>query len=361
MGGFIEWVKSHPLYDALALVGLFIVIYLFRSLGGSSAGGGVQYVSSGPSDAVTESQIAASAQAAQTQAAATVQAQQLQAQYNATVLQTQQQEQANALAAGVANNQTGASVQEASLAADVANNQTAGQVSISNTAASTQQAITIAGDNSQVDIANLQTSGAVAINGQNQQTQQTQIAASQSTLSEQLATDAQINEQDTGAQVALANTAAGVLNTQTNAAAGVQNGQTAATLRLGLASAGVQNNATAANLQLGLAGIAGTTAIDSQELTSDTSIANAGYAYESGVASEILQGVNSGVYNKGGQGGSNQVSAAATVTGTQNIGVAAQGASSSFAQSNSPGSIISSFSSLFGKIGSGVAAGLGAP
>jgi hypothetical protein len=343
----LEWIKTHPLYDVLIAVGLFLVVYLLSSSGGSS-GGATQVVQAGPSDAVQEAAIAASAQQASAQSAlsaATITSQnQLaddEAKYQAeidlgvtqgnvaeyTALQSAQAQVAQTqLQSSVAAKQADDALQlgtaQTAGQVSIANTQTAGQVSIANTAALTQ-----------AQIAAIQNSGQVAINQQNQRTQQTQIQASANALKEQLDADTSINHDNVGLQESLAGTAAGVINNQTSASASVSNNQIAAQLAAINIAAGVTNHTTDAQAGIENNAINTAGAVSLAQIPLDTLAQNEQYDVET----NYLQHVATGLIPSGS-------TTVAEVKASQS--------------GNTIGGVLSGVAGIIGNIGKSVAAGL---
>jgi hypothetical protein len=310
----MQWIKEHPWIAAIGGLAVFLFVYILRS-GGSSSGssGGTTYVSSGPSDAVQQAGIAASAQTAQAQAAATVAAQQTQAQYNVAVLDQQNKQQQNDIAGSVA-------LEQERDALSVANLQYSSATAIndSNNAAAVRQADI--GANAQADIADtaaktqaaiagVNAAASVSINNQNQHTQQAQINAASAAFEHQLETEAAI--------------AAGNQ--------GVVNAQTAADLaKVGIAGGVAEYNTNAAVVNNQNV-IAGTVAINQANANAATQISGQQTAGQVSTIQSLINSINSGVFNKGGSGGTNQVSAISAVLGQPAIGVAAQQAGAAIA------------------------------
>lgn len=260
----LEKLKEHPLYAVLGGVALFVLIrsVLIRSVSGGTSGGGVQYIQSGPSDAVQAASIAASAQQSQAQAALNANAQTTQAQYAlgiAGLNEKQITELAQTSAAvDVAHAQFDASTQAAIAQENVAKaqvagavalaqTQTAGQVSVANTAAATQAQISHDQISGQVAIAGINETGAAHIADVNNATAQAQTAATLAAWNDQINAAAIANNNATAIAINHDNQAKDLalhtLDTQT---------------RLVQIAAGVTNHSTDANLAAALAGISAT-------------------------------------------------------------------------------------------------------
>lgn len=329
MSGIFDWIKEHPLPAALGGIVLFIIVYVVtRGSSGSSAATSYIPVQTGPSDAVQEASIAASVQQASINAASAQQANQLQGQYNLGVLQLQSDAQNTLVAAQATNLQTNDS--EAIALAQL----------------QTQQSIANTGVEAQVNVADTAASTQADINQQNQKTQQIQIQTSAQTAAQQLASETSMYNTGANLQASLAQTAASVINNQTSA-----------TLQTNLAGIGEQNNANNLNAGIETTAINDQTNLNSQYLTEQSTLATTAQANNQSVLQYEENAISSGVFNKGGAGGANQVAAfESVVTGASQNPYPT--ATASVSGGNSPGGIINSISGLFSTIGRGITGGL---
>lgn len=307
-------IAEHPYITGGAIIGIGLLFLLLHSSGSNTGTSGeVSGVATGPDDNVQIAQLQAATALQQQQGAAVAAQNNAQAQLDLAGLQLSAQNYTTQQSAVVALAQNATAGQANELSAQVSE---AGIVS--------QTAIAQYGFQTQSDI-----------NQQNQVTQQLQIS--------------------TQGQVANAQTAAALQAQQAADAASVSiNGQNAA-LQLGIVSS---NNAVTVNGQNRGADIAYTqlttqaatdqAAINAQQqiavtgLNDQTSVLN----NQSALASSVVSGINSGVYNKGGQGGADQVSIIGALFGAPNLGNAAQADNAS---SNSTLSSIFSSLSSFGQ------------
>jgi hypothetical protein len=302
MAGIEEWAGQHK---AVAIGGAIVLFggfwLLMRPSAAQSAGAAVQYVQSGPSDAVQEAQIAASANVSATNAAAYSAAQQTQAQYATAVAQLTAQNYQTGIAGNVAEYQAATSltgteagvqgqVDLADYASQVAEAQTAGQVTIAQTA-----------DQTQADI-----------NQQNQQTQQLQISSQARSYQAQLEADQAENLQNTTLQARLADTAASVVNDQTASTTAIQLAGINTAGTVSLANIGANRDISLANtagaVQVAGEGIAATATNNAEEIAATQAIEEGQTAYHTGLADSVINLIQSGAINKGAEGGTNQAS-----------------------------------------------------
>lgn len=395
MNGITGWIKEHPLLTgglALAIVFLFLAIR-------NASSGGTQVVSSGPSDAVTEANIAAGV--ANTQAAASVQAQSqlinaslantqitTNAQLSAINTQAQSQTDQTQLVTGAQTAQdqiaAAAGVTMAQISAATTSNANLLQFQASTAETAAAETIAEAGDSANVDIAGLQFGSANTIAGIQAGVA---INASNNDLASQQDQDnaaIQINGQNTSTAQILANLQSGVslaniaanltaaenLN-QTNLAIVNSNNATTqqvtqittnGSVSLATIAAGVQDQAnqditdlTAQenNIQGGL-----TQSLIYDQNTYAENQLNASSALSNSIL-DAFKGVN---FNLGGEGGANVLAAWTTLLGNPAAGIAAEQGAAATSQANSIGSILAGIGNLFkgagaGAIGVGVGAG----
>lgn len=214
-----EWVVKHKWWLAGGAAAFVVLYYLFSSSSSQTAsGGGVQYVQTGPSDAVQTAAIAQGTQLALAQAQATVAAQGTQAQLNYGLATLKSSDYQTSVAGNVAS-------QQAQLNAGVATH-----------TSDTNLAATAAGIAGQVQVAGFQADTTRYVTQQNDIVQAQQIQANSSMFSAQLASDTARKASDNAAAVSLAKingdvqyglsaNNANVALGQINAAAGVQNNQ----------------------------------------------------------------------------------------------------------------------------------------
>lgn len=215
-----EWVGKHKWWLAGGAAVFVVLYYLFSSSGssGAAASGGVQYVQTGPSDAVQTAAIAQGTQLALAQAQATVAAQGTQAQFSYGLASLKSSDYQTSVAGSVASEQ-------AQLNAGVATH-----------TSDTNLAATAAGISGQVQVAGFQADTTRYVTQQNDIVQSQQIQANSSMFSAQLASDTARKASDNAAAVSLAKingdvqyglsaNNANVALGQINAAAGVQNNQ----------------------------------------------------------------------------------------------------------------------------------------
>jgi hypothetical protein len=301
MPGIEAWASEHKAVAIGGAIVLFGGFWLLMRPAAQSAGAAVQYVQSGPSDAVQEAQIAASASQASTQAAAYASAQQTQAQYATALAQLHSSDFQTQIAGNVAEYHdastltgTEAGIQGqvdlADYASQVAEGQTAAQVTIAQSANQTQE----------------------DINQQNQQTQQLQISSQADSYREQLAADTTINLQNTTLQARLADTAAGVINNQTASTTAINLAGIGAGRDVSLANIGANRDISLANtagaVTVGLAGINATETNTSEAIAATQSIEEGNTAYHTNLADKVIGLISSGAVNKGAEGGTNQAS-----------------------------------------------------
>jgi hypothetical protein len=155
-----------------------------------------------------------------------------------------------------------------------------------------------------------------------------------------------INAQNTDAAKAIAVTQAerdkAITNATVGGAVAITNAQTGAAVAIANATTGAA--VTIANSQAGTA-----TAISNANNSTLQKLIDAmstDASQKNAIISNVVSGVNSGVFNKGGAGGANQVSIISALFGTPSIGVSAQAGVTSAAQSNSPASILTGIASV---------------
>jgi hypothetical protein len=306
------WIKQHPYLTGSLVLGLLVLYLILR---GARSGGGTSTViqSGGASDALQAAQLQATVQGNAIQAGADVQNNALAAALAAksidasTTLGVAGAQRDVALAginagAETADTQTAALLasNQAAFAADLQKTaiQTGGQVSIANTVAGAQ--VQIAGiqapvqmaaidaavktqadiDKTSVDLATINEAGAVTINGQN-------------------------TARDTNVAQIQGNTLFGIADLQ----------------------AGVQNNMI--NSETFLQG----KALDIQGTLDQNTI-----EAHSAAINQFFQSLNSGVFNKGGEGGQNQTQVTTSLFGTPTPGA-------------TPGSPVAGFGSFLAGLG----------
>lgn len=299
-----EWIVSHPYLSG----GLILVIVLYFVLRNSSSSSGqAQSYTTGPSNA----QLAADAQ------------------NNATAAQASVQN--NALAAAVAAKQidSNTTLGVAAAQVDLGKTQAGDALAASNNLAAAQLAAIQAQVGGQVQGHMLDDQASVAIAGLNYGSQ-VQIAQIGSNTQLGLATiqapilELQLNNQ-LAAQKDIDATSLGIATVNDQSQVTINSQNTNRDITVNQSNNDVLNQKTAADLQTTLHGqdIQGniyTDLIDTQgHLASQTE------ADKKNVYDQVLAGINGGVYNKGGAGGVNQISALATLTGN-NGGAAVSGA-----------------------------------
>lgn len=283
MSGIWAWIKEHP-YATGGLVAAVIVLWLLiRSAGSSSS---AQVAASSPTQAASQA-----ASGADPNAAATV-----------------------------ANNQIGAAVAIASLQADTANQQTsaARDVALQNILSGAQttqygDAVQLAGLNStnaaQVAIVNSQVAGNVSIAGIQGQVATQQSADALAGLENTNATaygiaGIQANTADytTAAELAL-----GELNSN-NALAGLENTNAAGVQIAGITTAGAvaENAATNMTQQDYINTVGG---VDLAQIAAQYGLGSKQIDLQALQLHDATALISSGVFNKGGEGGLNQVTA----------------------------------------------------
>ena len=307
----LDWIKEHPYLAGGLTLGLIVFYFVYRSVAASS-GTATQTVAYGgaPSDAVQTAQLAAGVAGQQTQAAADAQSQSLQAQLAALQLQTGGQVQ-------IAQLQQQAALQNTLTSGQVASQQSSDQLTAA--LAATGGASHIADVNAmaatQINSGNNATS--IALAGIQAPLSMAQIQASLQAQINQNGAAVSIAQAGDTAQVMIAGgadaTQVAVAQANATAATAIAGGADATQVALGADQANVYNNLINNTTQVQLAG---------------------------------LGLVGSGVLNKGGEGGVNQVSAFGTIYGNPSAGFApAQVGITQASGGNSTSSIISA---LFG-------------
>lgn len=315
----MDWIKRHPLMAGGVALLLIVLFFVFRS---KSGGSGTQVIQTGPSDAVTAASLQAQVQMAAIQA--------------------------------------GYAASSSSLSAAIAGKQIDAQTALQLTSA-------------QKDVAlqSILTGGDV----QNQQTQAALLATQYSTQAV-----VQGEQIQAGQNVSIAGIQSDTIKAQSQdqlAAQGIISKASVdmATLQAGVDTTNSNNQLQATEdtnaSQVKVAGIAGDTATtlgtlqaNSQDLITRTAgniytdqIDTQGRNIDEYIAAQlankqqqndIIYGlISSGQINKGGEGGSNQVSVLDSYLGNPTGGTAAAQAAGTEAVASSPGSVISSISGLF--------------
>jgi hypothetical protein len=293
------WIKTHPLYDVLLAIGLFIVFYLVArgssgSSGGGGGGGGVTYVQSGPSDAVQTAQLAASAQQSHDQA-------------SLSALATQTQAELSLGQSAVAEKAI-----EATLGAGVANRQIEGQVALGQFGAQVSQNIAEAQAEAQVQMNADAIAGQVAVAGysaqtqiqtnkENNATQRAIAAANLAGFEYQIDGSVKMNDSNNAAVVARdqiaadTTTALGGYQRDVNLAGiGAQENVNLAGIQAGVTTAGYQQNVDLAQIAAGV-----TTAGYAKDVSiANTNAASAAYSQYLDVAGGLATQQESDQYNE---------------------------------------------------------------
>lgn len=315
-------ISEHPYITGGAIIGIGLIFILLRSGGSSDAapqGGAV--VRSGPSDSV---------QIANVQAATALQSQAYKAQADANT-------QTNALAAQQQQLQTSLQIAAYDAQAHMYDSQQAGivaqagiaaqqHISDNQSAAQTEQARIAA--TAQTTLASITSA---AVTQQNKDTIAGQLGIAQSNNQ----TAAAISEQNNRTLQLGITTQGAVSIAQTNAALEAQRLANEASVAINGQNTGVvingQNQAAATQMNrdnisgtVALAGIAtqGAVAINGQNVAG--AVQQSQIDATRSIYDKIVSGINSGVYNKGGEGGAHQVSALGAVTGQPSVGIAAE-------------------------------------
>lgn len=405
----IAWIKEHPFLAGGLTLGLLFLFIALRNASSSSVSSGA-VVQSGPSDALQAAALSANLQQQQTQTAAQVQnhvvdvagaVQSQQSSDQLTALNTAAVTQLSAI-----NTQAQAQTDQATILAGA-------------TTAQAQIAAGVANTRTQADVATAQITGgfsfaaaqanAAAAETEALSTNATNLAAIQA----QVGGNVSIAGIQANRDLGLATTAAGVTDLQTNDAlsaqkdidtASILNNRTNGTtqIALGNLSANVQNNTIAAQLagllntnstNLAITNSNNGTIHDVTQInanrdvniaaatTAQTQInADAGTAQNNTVAalyqhlidvngnitsdqinanynlqSSILQDFNTTDFNRGGQGGANQVAAWSSLLGAPAVGQAAEAAGGT---GFNWGSFLTGLGNLFAGVGKG-ATGVG--
>lgn len=361
MSGVWGWVKEHPYITGGAILSIIVLWYVLTSSSSSSSSSAP--VSSNPggvSDAVYAAQLAANSTDTQTAAAQTVASDNTAASLSAALAQYQSQSDIASTQAGVVNQQTISQAQtlqyqtaaqlQAAYAADAAAN--------FQTSTTTAAGVQVAGldlvglqdtNASQVDIAGINANagvqvasiqGGVAINGQNDAL----------TLGE--------NTNATSLSVTTLNdSTAAVINGQnTTAAVNIAGGADATQVALGQDAVNIAGGADATTVAVNNAN-----QTTNQALIDATSLAG---SQQFTLADTSLNLLGTGMFNKGGEGGINQVTALGEITGSPAAPVSAAAAGGVGATQAGPGSLagqVNAFANLAGKLVGGLVGGAGAP
>ncbi len=355
MERFTGWLKEHPILSGvLVLAAIFLFVILRR-------GGGSQPVSSGPSEALQAAQMQAGLQQAQIDAASNANTQGLNAALAAKGLDTSAQMDAIHTLAQAQTDQAvigaGSSNYQASLAADVANHQTTASLtaSLAATDASLALGTTQANDalqglqaqySSATDIAQINATGATDIAGIQADVTKAGFAEDLSKQRDIDAASIAINGQNTSRDVSVAGINADVAktgfwdslqavlsNNATATAINDSNNQTAIAVTQIGANRDVTINGQNTSRDVDVAqitsdaGIANTKTIAdlySQLIDAQHDIANNQISATSTLQENLLQDFHTTDFNRGGQGGANQVAAWSALFGQPTVGAAAE-------------------------------------
>lgn len=327
------FIKKHP-YLVGGLVFLVVIYFVLRGKGSSSSGGSTTVVQSGPSDSVQAAQIAAGA--------------------NIQALNAATDQQANGLAAALAGKQLDDTValQTAGYARDVALQNTYSQTQIAmgqfGSAVSVAQAQADAG----VAVASIGANRDVAVAGTQAQVQAAGIQYAYKTQQDIDATASYIT--DSNNYTSRVNTAGNayrditVNQSNNDAAVATAKTYTGGAVDISKIQAGVATHGIDAETAIELSGqqyayAIGTQAISAQRNATDQLFAN----------------LSAGTFNKGGQGGANNVSALNTMFGSPVVSQSVQNTATTDASKNGLSGIITSIGGAVGNAASGLFGGKG--
>lgn len=373
----LEWIKEHP-YLSGGLV-LSVIVYFVVRRSSSNAS-----VSSGPSDSVVQSELAAQVANNQVSQAATSQTQMLQAQLASEQLQadaavqiaraqTVPQTQAVQASADIASLNAQAQIAGAGLAAGVANNQTnvtgrstdlatgdqlqalLAQFGTASSIATTQAGVTQAQIAAELDAQNHITAASVTNNTTNNVTQK-YLGNLAATVQKFLSSNSLAAAKDLNStNLAVVNSNNGTVQAVTRIQAGVSMQQLDDALKAILSNNSTtvtESGDTAMTAQHNTDVVAGlyNTLLNNNFITSQTQLQD-----QVDQNASILNAVKGTNFNLGGEGGKNVTSIYQSLLGNFNAGTVA---AASTGPANPIAGIISSIAQLFGSAGQGVAAGL---
>jgi hypothetical protein len=315
----LDWIREHPYLSGTLAVFLVVLFLVFRAR--SSGGSAAAQVQSGPSEGLQAASLQAQVQTQGIQAASDIQSQQTAAALAAHLADVEAQNATTSAARTVAlqNILTSGETQQYATAAQLQASQShdLSQADIAATVAGAQ--VEIAGF--QIPLAQIGSQRDIALAGIQAPILEAQIAA---------ALEATKSTNATSVDLATINANRDTtLNAQTIGGA----------VDIATLQTGVQNNYI--NTQ-------GFLASKTLDVTHDLEAANLNY--NKNTLDQILAQLQAGTYNKGGEGGANQVQIVTSIFGkTTAPGVIEPG--------NSPASIISSFGTLFAGLGQGLMGG----
>lgn len=300
------WVKQHPYLLGGLVVGLIVLYFVFKSFlssGSSGASAGTTVIgSAGGSDQTAAAQVANN----QTAAAAQVAQGQADDQLAAVALAARSQDAQTSAARDVG-------LQNILTAGQVAQGQTQGAVDIAGINANAAVSINATTTAGNVNIAGIGAGRDVAVAG---------IAGD---VAKVQANDALTAVQTNDATQSFLGTLAQSLGiTQSNnslaATKNTNDDALAATINTNDAAKTVALAQNDTNLKLGSQYITTQGDIAQTTLADETTIANT----KATLVNETIKGLNAGVYNKGGEGGANQVSVLGAIFGQPSVGAPAQ-------------------------------------
>lgn len=290
------WVSEHPYLTGAFVIGAIVLILILRSR--SSASGSVSAVAAGPSQA----ELAANVQSQQISAGAAAQQSQTAAQLALGMAQLQVQEDQISAAKNVALQQTltGGETAQYSAQAQLAAAQAGYAASVANTATQASAATSIAGIQEQgaIQVASIGASRDISVAGIQADVSKVNIAAQLAGLEDTNKTSVALGQLSlTGLEnTNAAKLAATVSTNQTAAEINAQNQQTQ---QLGITTQGTTD----------LASIAAQQEVNDRLINTSGGVAALQIQEQQNQLDTASGLIKSGVFNKGGEGGINQVTA----------------------------------------------------
>jgi hypothetical protein len=344
------WVSEHPYLTGAFVIGAIVLILIVRSRSSASTSPAVSPNPGGVSDAVYAAQLAANTQQAGVAAASQAQQGQTAAQVALGMAQLQVQEDQTAAARDVALQQTltGGQTAQYSAQAQLAAAQAADAAAVANTATQASAAISIAGIQQQgeIQVANIGASRDISVAGIQADVSKTNIAAQLAGLENTNATSVNLGKLSlAGLENTNAATLAATVNTNETAATINQQNQT--TQQLGITTQG----------QVDLATIAAQQDVLNNQINMAGAIAGGELQYQQNVLDTTKTLVASGTFNKGGEGGINQVTAFLGGVGSPAASTSAAAGGNVGTTEAGPGSLAGVIGAIGGAIGQ-VAGGL---
>lgn len=333
------WVSEHPYLTGAFVIGAIVLILIVRSRSSASTSPAVSPNPGGVSDAVYAAQLAANTQQAGVAAASQAQQSQTAAQVALGMAQLQVQEDQTAAARDVALQQTltGGQTAQYSAQAQLAAAQAADAAAVANTA--TQQ-------QGEIQVASIGASRDISVAGIQADVSKANIAAQLAGLENTNATSIDLGKLSLAS---LENTNAATLaaTVNTNETAATINQQNQTTQQLGITTQG----------QVDLATIAAQRDVLNNQINTAGEIAGGELQYQQNVLDTTKTLVASGTFNKGGEGGINQVTAFLGGVGSPATSTSAAAGGSVGTTQAGPGSLAGVIGAIGGAIGQ-VAGGL---